>query len=139
MLVATMQKGVQKKDYTIDKKASKDVPKYLSKSNLGISFRYDFYSEKASFPTKLAEYLISGLPVIINSKSDYIKKLVNSNKVGVVVDGFDKESLNKAVDNLLVLMQNKSLKERCIKTAQDYMGKKVCVSKYLDIYNKIIA
>ncbi|TSC95196.1 MAG: glycosyltransferase [Parcubacteria group bacterium Licking1014_1] len=131
------QKGVKEDDYTIISLKSEDVPKYLLGSNLGISFRYDFYSQKAAFPTKLAEYLISGLPVVINSNSDYIEKFVRSNKVGVVVNTFNKDSLATAADELLILIKDKDFKQRCIKTAQDYLGKHVCVDKYLDIYNEL--
>jgi glycosyltransferase involved in cell wall biosynthesis len=131
------QKGVNKEDYTVVSSKSEDVPKYLASSNLGLSFRYDFYCEKAAFPTKLAEYLISGLPVVINTQSDYIKKLINSNKIGVVLEAFNKNSYQEAVESLLILLKDGNLKERCRETARKYLGKNVCIDKYMDIYREL--
>ncbi len=44
-----------------------DVPAYLSAADLGISFIQPAPSKAASSPTKIAEYLSCGLPVLANS------------------------------------------------------------------------
>jgi len=131
------EKGLDREDYTVLSLASKDVPSYLSDSNLGISFIYDYYSKKAAFPTKLAEYLASGLPVVANAQSDFIKDLVESNKVGLILDKFNDDTYQKAAEDLLALLNDKDLKSRCVQTAEKYLGSKVCINKYLDIYREL--
>ena len=131
------QRDIDEKDYTIFTLKSEDVPRYLLGSNLGISFRYDRYSEKATFPTKLAEYFISGLPVVMNSESSYIKKFVDSNKIGVVLEKTDNDSCKKAAEELILLLRDGDLKKRCIKTAEKYLSNKICVDKYMDIYKEL--
>jgi len=116
---------------------AKEVPKYLSQADLAISFIYDFPSKKAAFPTKLAEYLASGLPVVANAQSKFIKDLIEQNKIGVIIEKFDKCSYDVAIEKLLILLQDKDIKERCIQTAKKNLGKGVCVNKYLEIYKNI--
>ena len=116
---------------------SHEVPKYLAGSDLAISFLYDSYSKKAAFPTKLAEYLISGLPLVINAQSDYIKTLVDSNSVGVVLEKLDKESYEMAVEKIILLLGERDIKLRCKDIAKKYLGKNICVDTYLDIYKKL--
>lgn len=132
------EKGIKKESYTVLSLNPEDVVKYLLGSNLAINIIYDTYSKKASFPTKLAEYLICGLPIITNTQTNFIKEIVNYNKVGVVLNKFDSVSMNKAVDDLLILLEDKNLQGRCKKIAQEYLGKKVCIDKYMEIYQKIV-
>lgn len=132
------QKGLNESDYTVVSVKSQDVPKYLAGCNLGISFRYDFFSQKAAFPTKLAEYLICGLPVVLNTPSEFIRELVVSNKIGVVVNDFSNFSYKKATEELVLLLKDPELKERCKKTAEKYLEKNICVNEYLKIYYDIL-
>jgi glycosyltransferase involved in cell wall biosynthesis len=131
------QKKVARENYTIMTLPSHEVPKYLAGSDLAISFLYDSYSKKAAFPTKLAEYLISGLPLVINAQSDYIKTLVDSNSVGVVLEKLDKESYEMAVEKIILLLGERDIKLRCKDIAKKYLGKNICVDTYLDIYKKL--
>jgi len=131
------EKKVDKKDYTVMTLPSQDVPKYLAASDVAISFLYDSYSKKAAFPTKLAEYLISGLPLAINAQSDYIRTLVNSNSIGVVLEELNKESYEAAAEKLLLLLKDHDIKSRCKDIARTYLGKNICVNTYLDIYKEL--
>jgi glycosyltransferase involved in cell wall biosynthesis len=133
-----LEKGIDKKDYTVMTVKSKDVPKYLSGSDLGISFIYDYYSKKAAFPTKLAEYFMSGLPVVANAQSKFIKELVEYNKVGVILEKFNDEYYQKAAKDLMLLLKDKDLKNRCTQVAEKYLDKNVCINKYLDIYRELV-
>jgi glycosyltransferase involved in cell wall biosynthesis len=128
---------ISKNDYTILNLEPKEVPKYLLGADIGISFIYEYYSKKAAFPTKLAEYFVCGLPVVLNSQSDFVKKLVNDNKIGVILEKFDENYYQKAVDSLLLLLKNKDVKKRCFEVADNYLEKKICVNKYLDVYRDL--
>jgi len=129
-----LKKGVKKKEYTILTIKPAEVSKYLKSSDLGIGFIYDFYSTKASFPTKFAEYLISGLPVVINTQCSFLKKIIISNRVGIVIEKFNKKVFQEEIEKLIFLLKDKLLKERCKKIAKKYLAKEVCIKKYLEIY-----
>jgi len=131
------EKGLRKEEYTVLNLKPAEVPKYLRSSNLGISFIYDFYSKKASFPTKIAEYLISGLPLVINTQSNFLKRIIASNKVGIVIERFDKEAYEKSIKDLTLLLKDKNLGERCKKIAKKYLAKGVCVEKYFKVYSEL--
>lgn len=132
-----LEKGLCKEDYTILTLKSEDVAQYLLSSNFGVAFIYNYYSEKAAFPTKIAEYLASGLPVAISTQCNFLKEIINSNNVGVVMEKFDKESCDTAIETLLVLLKDEKVKERCQAVAKDYLSKKVCINKYLEIYHDL--
>ena len=59
------ERGVPPNRYTVHQSAPQDVPSYLSASDAGIAFIKACFSKLASSPTKNAEYLGCGLPIII--------------------------------------------------------------------------
>ena len=131
------ERGIKKDDYTILSVGSENVAEYLLGSDLAISFIRDLSFSKGSFPTKLSEYLICGLPVVANTQSSFIKDLINYNKVGVIVEKFDKNSYEEALEKISRLLKDKDIKNRCIKTADKYLEKNVCINKYVDIYGEM--
>ncbi len=131
------QKGIDEGDYTILNVDPENVPGYLLGSDIAVSFIYDFYFGKASFPTKLAEYLACGLPVVANTQSKFIKDLVENNKIGTIVEKFDSAHLHEAAEKLSLLLQDSDLKSRCREMAKKYLAKNVCSNKYLEIYREL--
>lgn len=132
-----LEKGLVKDDYTILTLSSQDVPKYLNSCNLAISFIYDRYSKKASFPTKIAEYLASGLPVVINTQSRAISDLIISNKLGIVIKDLGVGVLEKAAEKIGAFVADSSIKKRCRQVAQKHLASSVCVDKYYKIYQEL--
>ncbi|MBN2776883.1 MAG: glycosyltransferase [Bacteroidales bacterium] len=77
-----------------------DVPLLLSISNASIFFIKPVFSKKASSPTKLAELLGMGIPVICNANVGDLDKFIPENNLGVLIDNFDAENLDKMCKNL---------------------------------------
>jgi glycosyltransferase involved in cell wall biosynthesis len=63
-----------------------EVPRELMNADFGVLLRPDKRYAQAGFPTKLVEYLSSGLPVITNFTSD-IASYVRDGKEGFLLDG----------------------------------------------------
>jgi glycosyltransferase involved in cell wall biosynthesis len=83
---AVMKKrDIDQSKYTIRSAASADVPSYLSASDVGLVFNTPWLSRIASSPTKTAEYLGCGLPIVINSGIGDSDALVLSENVGALV------------------------------------------------------
>jgi glycosyltransferase involved in cell wall biosynthesis len=80
------ERGVAPSSYTIKSVASEDVASYLSASDAGIAFIKPCFSKFASSPTKNAEYLACGLPLIINSGIGDSDSLIRSEGIGALVN-----------------------------------------------------
>lgn len=61
-----MRRGVLDEQVEITRCPHEEVPVYLSAADMGISFIRPALSKAASSPTKIAEYLSCGLPVVTN-------------------------------------------------------------------------
>ena len=67
---------------------ARNVPSYLSAADAGLSFIKPCLSKIASSPTKNAEYLACGLPLIINAGIGDSDALVNEWKAGALLEDF---------------------------------------------------
>ena len=78
---------------------------YTSSADVGIAFIQDIsLSDRYCLPNKLFEYISCGLPVICSNLPE-MKKLVETNKVGVVAN----ENTEKGFKNAVDLMNSKDL------------------------------
>lgn len=64
----------------------REVGKYLQLADMGLLFRDKNELNRIAFPTKMAEYLLCGLPVIHNGTVSDIKSVIDDNQLGVNVD-----------------------------------------------------
>jgi glycosyltransferase involved in cell wall biosynthesis len=90
-------RGISAADYTVRAAASKDVPAYLSASDAGLAFIKPCFSKLASSPTKYAEYLGCGLPLIINAGVGDSDVLITREKVGALVREFDQRAYAETI------------------------------------------
>jgi glycosyltransferase involved in cell wall biosynthesis len=65
---------------------ARQVPSYLSAADAGLSFIKSCFSKLASSPTKNAEYLACGLPLIINSGIGDSDVLIDDWNAGVLLE-----------------------------------------------------
>lgn len=96
------------------------VPAYYKKADFMVLFREPTRKSMAGFPTKIAESITSGIPVITNSTSDidkYIKNGVN----GFVLDTYDANSLIFFLQDVILKLGAEKLqemKESTVKTSE---------------------
>jgi glycosyltransferase involved in cell wall biosynthesis len=111
-----------------------DVPDYLSIVDFGISFIKASFSKQASSPTKLAEFLAMGIPVICNNIGD-VKEQIEYIKGGVIVGDFSNNALLETCNNLVIHNFNKTeIRNR----AKEIFEVSLAVKKYSDIYAELI-
>lgn len=72
------------------------VPSYLSAADAGLSFIKPCFSKIASSPTKNAEYLACGLPLIINSGIGDSDALIDDWNAGVLLEDFTESEYAQA-------------------------------------------
>lgn len=110
--------GVGEAGYRIQRVAPADIPRYLRAADIGLSFIKPCYSKLASSPTKFAEYLASGLPVICNPGIGDVDAVVEQDRVGVLVPDFTTEAYLRALERADALRAEPDLPERCRASAR---------------------
>jgi glycosyltransferase involved in cell wall biosynthesis len=94
-------RGVTTHDYTVQTATTRDVPSYLSASDAGLAFIKPCFSKLASSPTKFAEYLACGLPIVINRGVGDSDSLALQNKVAVMVSDFSRTEYASVAEQLI--------------------------------------
>src|SRR5205085_11526839 len=96
------------------------------------------FSQIAASPTKVAEYLAAGLPVVCNSGTGDMDKLLLNEKVGVLVENFDEKVYEEAASRALALSHKPQIRERCGEVTEQYFDLvKVGGSGYRNVYRRI--
>lgn len=132
-------KKVKISNFTIKHVPFKDVPKFLQCSEAAVCFIKPVLSKFASSPTKLAEFLASGIPVIMNSGIGDSDEILERERAGVIVKDFNNDDYRKSVNDLLLLINEKEvLKKRCTETANKYFSLDDGIAKYSKIYKDLL-
>jgi glycosyltransferase involved in cell wall biosynthesis len=88
---------ITSKDFLVTQVTPDEVPCYLKAADIAISFIKSCYSKQSSSPTKIAEYLAGGLPIICNSGVGDLDKLLTDNRVGALLSEFTPVAYLKAL------------------------------------------
>jgi glycosyltransferase involved in cell wall biosynthesis len=96
------------------------------------------FSKISSAPTKLAEYLGCGVPCLGNSGVGDVARILEENRVGVSLTGFDEEERRRAITELLALVESPDLAKRCRETALRLFSLEGGVGAYRDIYRALL-
>lgn len=124
-------------DYRIIDLTPDQVGQYLSLSKFGIMFIKPVECKIGSSPTKFAESLASGVPVVVNKGIGDTEDIIRERKVGVVAEGLDTHFYDKAIEEMMKLVKTGGLKDRCIETANEYFSLDLGIGRYLNVYRKI--
>ena len=122
-------------DYFVGQVDPKEIPGYLSASDVGMSFVKAGYATQSRSPTKIPEYLACGLPVISNRGVGDIEDLIDEDQVGVLVDEFTEEGYFLALDRISSLG---NVGERCHAIARAKFDlESVGGKRYRKIYKRL--
>jgi glycosyltransferase involved in cell wall biosynthesis len=126
-------------DYHIAYVGPAELPAHLAASDAAISFVRPCYSKIASSPTKFAEYLASGLPVLSTRGIGDLDAQIEGERVGVLLDEFDVASYRAAFARLVQLRADAQLGERCIRfAAAAYDLAAVGGARYRRLYARVM-
>lgn len=133
------ERGLAEGDFRVESVSPFEIPLYLSAADIAVSFIKSCYSKQSSSPTKIAEYLASGVPVIANRGVGDIDKLISDKGVGVLLADFSKDSYLNALEQVVTLRNESDFKENCricVKSTFDLDN--VGGTKYRNIYVKLL-
>lgn len=114
-----------------------EMPAYVRLMDVGVFFIKVCFSKQASAATKLAEFLATGIPVVINDGIGDSGAIVRNHNVGVVLPDVTDASFAMSVDHLGRLLLEPSVRTRCRVVAQRYFDLRDGVAKYLELYRRL--
>jgi glycosyltransferase involved in cell wall biosynthesis len=115
----------------------RDMPGLIGRMTAGLALYAPSYSRIACAPTKLAEYLGCGVPVMGNTGVGDMAEVLRSRHVGVVLDDFSDKALRRGVRRLVELAREPGLQERCRRAAIDLFSLDQGVAAYQAIYDEL--
>lgn len=138
LLAILEEKKISPDKVVIKKPYFHEIPSLISVADAGIFF-ISPYKKFGSSPIKLGEFLSCSIPVIINKGVGDTEELVRENKVGVVIEGFERVSYDKAIREFLELIkEGDALGQRCRKTAMRELSLELGVERYNAIYERVL-
>ena len=130
--------GLRDRDFWVGAVPPAEVPRYLRLARAGLSFRKATFSQIAASPTKIAEYLAAGLPVISNAGIGDTDEILMADDVGVVVEDLSEAGYQTAVGRLEQLLADPGLGIRCRSIAKTRFDlAEVGGSRYRRLYERL--
>jgi glycosyltransferase involved in cell wall biosynthesis len=130
--------GLPDDSFHVGRVAPADVPKYLKASDIAVSFIRACYSKLSSSPTKIAEYLAAGLPVVTNTGVGDVDEVIEGDRVGVVLRDFDDENFTRALQQVEALRAGGDLSRRARASAEQRFDiERVGGAKYRRLYRRL--
>src|SRR5262249_54348157 len=131
---------------SIGKAAPEDLPDVLKRARAGISFIKPCTSKLASSPTKVAEYLAAGLPVLSTAgigDTDAVLRGVDASTggpVGVIVGDLCETGYEAAARELLGLLGEPETPRRCRDVARHQFDlESVGWARYRSLYAEVLS
>ena len=139
MIDALERAGFSSNDYRVLSVPSDEVPRYLHSADVGVSLIRRSFCRRAQSPTKFAEYLAAGLPVICSAGIGDLDDQIEKNCVGVLLRTLDATAYAEAVQSMTELRRDPELAERCRKLACDeYDLQAVGGARYRRLYDVVL-
>ena len=130
--------GIADDAYELRSASHADMPAQMARMHITAFFIKPVFSKQASAPTKLAEFLGCGIPCLSNSGVGDMAQILESGRVGVAVDSFEPEALDKGLLRLLALLDEPDIHERCAAVAHRHFSLEQGVSDYQGIYASLV-
>jgi glycosyltransferase involved in cell wall biosynthesis len=96
-------------------------------------------SELGRSPTRMAEVLGCGRPVVANAGVGDVEQVVCQNRVGVMARGSSSAQMDTCVAELLALLQDPDLTRRCRRTAEQVFSLEFGIAAYRHLYTSTSA
>ena len=117
-----------------------EMPDAVRAHDLSVMF-YDggAVSELGRSPTRMAEVLGCGLPVVANAGVGDVARIVSEHRVGVLVEGPEPAQMAAALTDLEALRADPDLPRRCRAAAEAVFALSVGTEAYRQLYAEIVA
>jgi len=107
------RRGFTRDDYRVVNAAPEDVPRYLAEADAGLAIIRPSYARRSMSPTKFAEYLAAGLPVVATAGIGDLDAQIAEGRTGVLLRSHDRAAYAEAFRALQELRRDPELAARC--------------------------
>lgn len=112
------------------------VPAYIALSSVSMFFIKPVFSKKASSPTKMAELMGMGVPIICNNNVGDVEQIIEETGAGYAISDFTSEEYQRAINKIDDLLNLD--KEKIRQAAIDHFSLDVGVNKYAEVYKRVL-
>lgn len=126
--------AVDGRDTSIQSLPYQRVAGWIALSDVGIIFSRPSWANRARCPTKLAEFLACGVPVIVSRGIGDTAALIEKERVGIVVEEFSEAAYEEALAGLRRLLSEAGVRKRCRQVAERYFSLEKGVLRYHEVY-----
>lgn len=114
-----------------------DMPNLISSCHFGVAILDQSPGNglAAAMPTKIAEFLACGRPVVVSSQVGDFDQIFSARNAGITM-GQD-ENVESIAEELIELVSNKTTTDNSRKIAEEYFDLAAGADKYLDVYSRL--
>lgn len=107
----------------------------LLRCSFGILIRQNDLINNVSSPLKFAEYLSAGLPVLVSEGVGDTERVIEKNRVGIIIRNND---YKQALKEMKKLLEDDEVYSRCRNVAEKEYDINISFKQYLNIYKKLM-
>lgn len=115
------------------------MPAIVQRHTASVMFFTGGLSKLGSSPTRMAEVLGCGRPVVANPGVGDVEQIVTQHRIGVLARGASPSEMDHCVSELLDLLKDPQLAQRCRHTAEEYFSLEAGTSTYRQLYADILS
>jgi len=116
-----------------------DVPRYLRAADVALLLVRPSPARRAQSPTKFAEYMAAGLPVIATAGVGDLDAQIERHRVGVLLRSLDRAALADAARAMDELRRDPELPERCRALARSHYDLHDGGARYRRLYEAVLS
>jgi glycosyltransferase involved in cell wall biosynthesis len=136
---ALAREGVSDADVRVEAVEPRDMPARLAGADAAASLIQPWFSKIASSPTKVAEFLGMGLPVVANRKVGDMEALIAASPAMIDAGDLSRPALEQAAADLVQRVNPQlSIEARRLAVAEFDLHK-IGVARYLRLYQTLLA
>ena len=124
--------GISENRYAVFSSLPDDVPFWLNAADYGVIFRHDHLVNRVASPIKLAEYLLTGLPVIASPHIGDVSDLIERYELGVIVT---ESAIQQSFDGIEFNVVPTSISER--RRIREIASRHFDRSAHADVYRRL--
>ena len=116
-----------------------EMPAIVQRHTASVMFFTGGLSKLGSSPTRMAEVLGCGRPVVANPGVGDVEQVIRQHRVGVLARGDGPAEMDACVAQLMALLQDPQLASRCRRTAEALFSLESGTATYRQLYSQILA
>jgi glycosyltransferase involved in cell wall biosynthesis len=115
-----------------------EVSNWVKEADVSLIFYHRDNSYAGCWPTKFAESLACGVPVIANKNIGDCDDIIEKEKIGFILEDFTNSEYKKVIDKFLPVLKDRDLlRIRCRNVAERLFSLDNGIKRYLNIYNRL--